>query len=85
MNQTQFILDNSSPSKKLSTEQSRQIMNDSLSGFGINNNSTTMMNMSMDIYQQQNDLTINEVESQGQYTPMRHLAAKNINSLPLIK
>ena len=82
MNQTQFILDNSSPSKKLSTEHSRQLMNDSLSGFGIN--STTMMNQSMDIYQQ-NDLTINEVESQGHYTPMRHLAAKNINSLPLIK
>jgi hypothetical protein len=48
MNQTQFILDNSSPSKKLSTEHSRQLMNDSLSGFGINNHSTTMMNQSME-------------------------------------
>jgi hypothetical protein len=83
MNQTQFLLD-SSPSKKLSTEVSRQIMNDSLSGFGVDNPSTGMMNQSMELYQA-NDLTINEVESQGQYTPMRHLPAKNINSLPLIK
>ena len=79
MNQTQFVL-NSSPSKKLSNEVSRQIMNDSLSGFGLNN-SMTQMNQSIDMQ----DSTINEVESQGHYTPMRHLAAKNINSLPLIK
>jgi hypothetical protein len=49
MNQTQVLLD-SSPSKKMFTEVSRQIMNDSLSGFGVNNNSTTMMNQSMEIH-----------------------------------
>ena len=49
MNQTQFVLD-SSPSKKLSIEHSRQLMNDSLSGFGVNNNSTNMMNQSMEFY-----------------------------------
>ena len=49
MNQTQILLD-SSPSKKMSTEVSRQIMNDSLSGFGVNNNSTTLMNQSIEIH-----------------------------------
>ena len=49
MNQTQVLLD-SSPSKKMSTEVSRQIMNDSLSGFGVNNNSTTLMNQSIEMH-----------------------------------
>ena len=49
MNQTQILLD-SSPSKKMFTEVSRQIMNDSLSGFGVNNNSTTLMNQSIEIH-----------------------------------
>ena len=49
MNQTQILLD-SSPSKKISTEVSRQNMNDSLSGFGVNNNSTTLMNQSIEIH-----------------------------------